>query len=160
MSLAKRISNVLAVVGITLVPMAGTLLGAVIDERTHLGYSTWLSACREAGFSLASVLRFTYELLPGAIIGLLLGALAIQAVGLCLRHRGETARLCLAAHGGCVLGMAGGMLLCTLMVPGPWMLGVDALLAIGGATVLLRLTRRRGPPASVRPRSRGLASAQ
>ena len=39
-------SRVLIPVALALVPMLLALLGVVIDERSHLGYSTWLSACR------------------------------------------------------------------------------------------------------------------
>ena len=126
-----------------LVPMACALVGVAIDERTRLGYSNWLSACRAAGLSLNSWLTFTFTLLPSAVIGLLAGGLAVQLGGLLLRHRGCAAQSSLAAHGGCVLGMAGGLLLCTLSLPVPVMLIAEAALAGAGAAVLFRHMRRR-----------------
>ena len=128
---------------LALLPMAFALVGVAVDERAHLGYSNWLSACRAAGPSLTAWLTLTLTLLPSAVIGLLAGALAVQLGGFLLRHRGCAAHSSLAPHSGCALGMAGGLLLCTLSLPVAVMLAAEALLAAAAAAVLFRHMRRK-----------------
>ena len=62
-------------------PMVLAVTGAWLDEQARLGFSTWQSACRSAGLSPRSVLIFTLELLPTAVIGALLGGLIVQLCG-------------------------------------------------------------------------------
>jgi hypothetical protein len=81
------------------------------------------------------VVVFAFELLPTAIVGVLAGGLALQAIGIVLRHRGH-ADLCLAAHTGCALTMPIGLALCALALPLPVMLVTDALLAFAAAWIL------------------------
>src|SRR5687768_10333696 len=116
-----------ACIGLALLPMAGALVGVAVDETLHLGYSNWLSACRAAGLSAASLIVFTLELLPTGVMGFLLTGLAVQACGILLRRDHCVARATLAAHAGCLLGMVAGLVLCTLSLPLPWMLGAEAL---------------------------------
>ena len=66
-----------------LLPMTLALAGACIDERAHLGFSNWRSACRAAGLPLSSLLSFTLELLPTAVLGALVGGIAVQISGMC-----------------------------------------------------------------------------
>src|SRR5262245_44393484 len=116
---------------ISLVPMAAATAGAWFDEHTRLGFTTWRSACRGSGLTLSSLLTFTVELLPTAVIGALLGGLAVLIAGLVSRQRACAARVSLAAHAGCLAGMAVGLWLCTLTLPVPILLGVEA--ALGAA---------------------------
>lgn len=131
-----------ACIGLALLPMACALVGVAIDEKLRLGYSTWLSACRTTGVSLVSVARFTLELLPLGVMGLLLGGLAVQLVGVGMRRVPGMLQASLAAHTGCVLGMAAGLLLCTLTLPLAWMLGAEAALAALAALAAIWLFRR------------------
>lgn len=140
--------------------MALALTGAAFDEYAHLGYSTWLSACRAAGPSLGSLVRFTLELLPGAVIGMLAGGLLVLVSGVRHRKGGCAARTSLAAHGGCAAGMAGGLLLCMLPVPVPLMLIAEAALAAAAAVWLFRRGGVPSTDASVNPPTRLLTSAQ
>ena len=147
-------------VALALVPMLLALLGVVLDERSHLGYSTWLSACRAAGPNFESLVVFTMELLPTAVMGMLVGVLFIQLAGVWFRHRSWGAPSALAAHAGCASGMAGGLLLCTLALPLPLMLGAEGLLAALTAAWLFRRIRGPAPSASANPRTPALTNAQ
>lgn len=147
-----------ACVALTWLPMLAALGGVWLDERLHLGYSTWLSACRAGGVSAASVFAFTLELLPLGVIGLLAGGLAVLVIGTLWRDA-RAARLGLAAHAGCAVGMAAGLLLCTLAAPMPLLLLAEALFAALIALALLRRTRHVPRAASVKPRTRAPASA-
>lgn len=118
------------------VPMLLALLGVVIDERTRQGYTTWLSACRATGPTFRSLVLFTIELLPAALMGMLAGVLLVQLAGMWFRHHAWGAPAALAAHGGCVFGMTAGLLLCTLTLPLPLMLGAEGLLAAFAAAWL------------------------
>jgi len=132
--------------------MAGALAGVVLDERQNFGYTHWLSACRDSGLTLTSLVVFTFELLPTGIIGLLLGGSAVQILGVLLRRNPCAVQVTLAAHSGCVIAMAAGLLLCTLSVAQsipigfPWLLGAEALLAVLAATWLLRRIRKATYP--------------
>lgn len=130
-------------------PMMGAAVGAVLDERTQLGFTTWRSACRAAGLRLGPVFDFTLQLLPMAVIGLLIGGLILIFSGVWLRRQAE-ADLCTAAHVGCALSLPLGLMLCASPLPLPLMLVVDLLLATSAATGLLWLMRRRShrPPAN------------
>jgi hypothetical protein len=140
--------------------MSGALLGGYVDERTHQGYSTWLSACRAAGPSLQSLFTFTLQLLPGAVIGFLAGGLVLQGLGFLMRRRSCLPQAALAAHAGCMAAMVAGLYLCTLAVPLPWMLAADALLAAACAAWLYGRSRSRAAATSVKLRTEMLASAQ
>jgi hypothetical protein len=124
-------------------PLASTSVGAFIDERGHLGFTNWRSACRAAGFSPGAVMNFSLELLPTAIVGLLAGGLALLAIGIALRRHDEEARLCFAAHAGCAATMPVGMAFCALALPLYSMVLADVLLALAGATVVYSLVARR-----------------
>jgi hypothetical protein len=136
---------------LAVLPLAGAVAGALLDERHHLGFTNWRSACRAVGFSFRSVMFFSFELLPTAIVGLLAGGLALQAIGVVMRHRGH-ADLCLAAHAGCALTMPVGLALCALALPLPVMLVTDALLAFAAAWILSGFsTRFPAGPAGLHP---------
>jgi hypothetical protein len=127
-------------------PAAGAALGAALDESTTLGVSTWRSACRAGGVSFVSVIQFTWQLLPLAITGALLGGLAVLALG--LRWRRHTrATECLAAHAGCMIAMPLAMLACALAMPLALMPVVDALMGALAALLFLKLLRPRAAAA-------------
>jgi hypothetical protein len=126
---------------LTALPLAGAIAGALFDERDHLGFTNWRSACRVSGFSFRSTVTFAFELLPTAIIGLLAGGLALQAIGFRLRHRDQT-NLCLTAHAGCALTMPIGMALCAYALPLPTMLAIDVSLAFAAAWLVRRFFLR------------------
>ena len=144
---AHRMS--LACALLALIPMTGALAGVAFDEYRHLGFSNWLSACRAAGTSPGSLVVFTLELLPSAVVGLLAGGLVVQSLGILLRRRGYAPNTALAAHGGCGLGMTAGLLLCTLAPPSAWMVAVEALLAALAAAWLFTRSRRHAVGKSV-----------
>jgi hypothetical protein len=127
-------------------PTAGATLGAVLDERTRLGFSTWRSACRTDGISLLSVMQFTWQLLPNAILGALLGGFVVVCLGIHWR-RCSQATECVAAHLGCVLTMPLGVLACALAFPVTLMPYADAALAAGAALLLWKVLRPRATPA-------------
>ena len=83
---------------LSMLPMSGALLGAALDERLHFGLSNWRSACRAAGFAWSSVLYFTFELLPTAIIGTLVGGLLVQSLAFLTRRRGDADRSALRSR--------------------------------------------------------------
>lgn len=124
---------------LALLPMLLAILGAALDEQRNLGFSNWRSACRSAGFSLPSLLTFTLELMPMAVLGLLIGGVGVQAVGICLRHSRGAAAGSLAAHGACGIGMVLGLPLCALPLSVPWLLGAELLLTVLAAMLLDRL---------------------
>jgi hypothetical protein len=126
-----RLASLLA-----LVPLLGAAAGALVDERTHLGFTNWRAACRAAGLTLSSLLTFTAELLPGTLIGMLGGGIVVLLAGLLLRHREGVSDSALAAHGGCAAGMTAGLWLCTLAVPTPMLLVAEGLLSAAAAAWL------------------------
>jgi hypothetical protein len=138
-----------------ILPMGFAVAGAFIDERARLGFSLWRSACRANGLTLESLARFTLQLLPTAVLGALFGGLVVLGFGMLLRHRGCAADA-LGAHAGCVVGMAAGLLLCTLPLPVPVLLAGEAALTLGLALFLRRLLPARAPEV---PRTTGLTSA-
>ena len=142
----RRRSVLLA--ALSMLPMLGALAGAAFDERSHFGVSNWRSACRAAGFSASSLIFFTFELLPAAVIGMLGGGLLAQSLAFATRRRCDAA-LCLSAHLGCVIAMPAGLLLCALALPLPAMLvtEVSITLLVTAAiytSVVLRIRGARG----------------
>jgi hypothetical protein len=124
---------------LSLLPSLGATAGALVDERSTLGFSTWRSACRVDGVGLGSLFSFTWQLLPYAISGLLLGGLAVQILGWALRYRRTTAEECVATHLGCLVAMPIALLLCAQSMPVIAMPLVDALLAAAAALWVHRL---------------------
>jgi hypothetical protein len=124
---------------LALLPMLGAVLGAWLDERHHAGFSQWRSACRAAGLSLNSLAAFTWQLLPGALAGALVGGLALQMLAITWRGDRLSARAGLAAHLGCTLAMPLGILLCALALPLGVTLVTEALLAALAGVLLLRV---------------------
>lgn len=153
-------SRPLVCVALALLPMALSLAGVAIDERSHQGYSTWLSACRAAGASLPSVARFTLELLPSAVIGMLAGGLVLLLIAVVNRRDSCATRAAWAAHSSCAMATVVGLLLCALALPAPLMLATEALLTAGAAAWLFRRNQTRPTGASVKPPTEALTSAQ
>lgn len=143
-------ARALRVAALAAVPMLGAVAGAALDERHHLGYSTWRTACRSAGPRIPTLIDFTLQLLPSATIGLLLAGLLVLAAGLLLPRR--VAKNCAAAHVGCAVTLPAMLMLCALLPPW-WMLAADAILAtLVGLMVRAWFERcvTPRPPASVR----------
>jgi hypothetical protein len=130
-------------------PTAGAALGALADERHHLGFTTWRTACRAAGLRLPSLIDFTLQLLPMALIGLLLGGLLVLLVGL-LQRRTQASR-CAATHVACALTLPPMLLLCASPLPLPLLLLADVALAALLANLLLRLARTTSRGAAAHP---------
>lgn len=122
---------------LAMVPMAAALAGAFVDERSRLGVTVWRSACRASGMAPRSVIVFTLELLPTAVLSALAGGLLLLVTA-CAAGTAARARHSLAAHLGCTVAMPVGALLCALTLPLPLMLAVDAILAGATATVAQR----------------------
>jgi hypothetical protein len=146
----------LQAMALALLPMACAALGAWLDQRTHLGFSAWRSACRSDGITLGSLAIFTLDLLPGALIGMALGVVAMQFASAALWLRAGGARLALAAHGGCALGMAFGLWLCTVVPSIPLMLAGE--LAVTASAALLLCVPAK--PSGCRAASVGLPTAR
>src|SRR5688572_12952036 len=112
LNLDKTLPLELRAAALALLPMAFAAAGAWIDERTHLGFSNWRSACRASGLRVESLVAFTLDLLPTALIGALFGSVVLHVITAAMWFRAGGARMTLAAHGGCLLGMTVGLLLC------------------------------------------------
>jgi hypothetical protein len=128
----RNLPNAAFLIALALLPMVASLIGAAVDERLRLGVTVWRAACRAEGLTLRSLVVFTAELLPGAIIGALLGGLVLLALAIGSNVR---ARQSLAAHLGCTVAMPIGAVLCALALPLPLMFAAEALIA--GAAALL-----------------------
>jgi hypothetical protein len=127
-----------------LLPMMLALAGMAIDERSHLGYSSWISACVAAGFRPVASMTFAFELLPSAVIGMLTGGVLVLLAGIVRCRKAGAPSLALAAHGGCAIGMGAGLLLCTVSLPLPVMLVTEATLTLVAAAGFMRLGAGRG----------------
>ena len=128
--------------------MLGAAAGAALDERHHQGFTTWRAACRGAGLRLSTLVEFTLQLLPLAVIGLLLGGLVVLAAGALMRDR--HARLCVAAHAGCAVTLPLALILCAFLPPA-LMLAIDAILATLAAAVVLMWLRTASRADSAHP---------
>jgi hypothetical protein len=128
---------------LSLLPSLGTFAGALIDQRHHLGFTNWRAACRSTGFSPRSILEFTFELLPTAIVGMLLGALLVVIWGMALRCRVGAPQASFAAHLGCLAAMPLMLPLCALALPPAVTLVTDAALGALAAMLALHLMSRR-----------------
>jgi hypothetical protein len=135
-------------VGLALLPMAAALVGASIDERLRLGVTVWRSACRSSGMALGSVIAFTLELLPCAVIGALLGGLAVLAFAM-RAASASSMRRSLAAHLGCAAAMPVGVRVCAIALPLPFMLAADAVLA-GSAAAAIGWALKKVPGGTAR----------
>jgi NhaP-type Na+/H+ or K+/H+ antiporter len=129
--------------------MIGASIGAALDERHHLGLTTWRAVCRASGIRLSSLVGFTLELLPTALIGLLVGGLIMLLIGAI--HRRTHAQSCVAMHAACALSLPLGILLCASPLPLPLMLLTDVVIAIVLANVLLRIARPTSRDATAHP---------
>jgi hypothetical protein len=125
-----------------ILPSLGGLAGALIDERRNLGFTNWRAACRAAGPSLQSLLVFTRELLPSAVVGVLAGAFCIVLVAIVARGT-EAARGCFAAHLGCFAAMPLMLAVCVLVPSAAAMLVADVVLGALAAMLVLRVLARR-----------------
>jgi hypothetical protein len=125
------------------IPSLGAFAGAWLDERAHLGFTNWRGACRAAGLSPRSVLHFTQELLPTAIVGALLGGLVLLCLAFVFRSRRDLSHACTAAHLGCALAMPLGLILCTFSLPVGAMLAGEMALAGAVAALVPRLFGQR-----------------
>ncbi len=114
--------------------MAAALVGGFVDERLRLGVTVWRSACRSSGMAVGSVIAFTLELLPCAVIGALVGGIVVLALAMRAASLSSMQRS-LAAHLGCAVTMPVGVLLCAIALPLPLMLAADAMLAGSAAAV-------------------------
>jgi hypothetical protein len=122
--------------GLGAVSPACAVVGGMVDERTHLGFTNWRSACRASGLSIESLTFFTFELLPTAIIGALAGLLLVLVSAIRSRHRQDYAETCLAAHAGCAIAMPVGLTLCAMAMPIPLMLMAEVALGVAAAYFL------------------------
>ena len=134
-----------------LLPTLGGVVGALIDERRHLGFTNWRAACRAAGPSLQSFIVFTRELLPSAIVAMLAGAFLVVLIGIFARRADGAARTCFAAHLGCFLSLP--LMLATCMIaPAPAvMLFADVAFAALAAILVLRVISRRQRAPAMHP---------
>lgn len=145
-------SRVARLAGLAAISPASAVIGGLIDERVHLGFTNWRSACRSSGISFTSLFNFTLELLPTAVIGALLGGLLVQLLAFAMRHHPRRAESCLVAHLGCAIAMPLGLLLCALALPVPLMLIAEIALAAAAASLLQTLRSRNSPaPMAIHP---------
>jgi hypothetical protein len=120
------------------VPMICAAAGAAVDEHLHQGFTIWRSACRSGGLTLSSLISFTFDLLPLALLGMLVGVMALQFAVAAAWHRPAGARIALGAHAGCMFGMAASLVLCLFVASPAWMLAVELAVAAGLGAVLAR----------------------
>jgi hypothetical protein len=132
-------------------PMLAAAIGAWLDERRAVGFSTWRSACRAAGLDFASLIDFTWQLLPLTLAGLTLGGATVLGVAIARRHELRDARSCLAAHAGCALSLPVALLLCASTLPWGWMLLADLAITTVAAWLLLALMRPASRTAPAHP---------
>jgi hypothetical protein len=132
-------------------PMLGAAFGAWLDERRAVGFSTWRSACRAAGLDFASLVDFTWQLLPLTLAGLAFGGAAVLAIAIARRHELHDARTCLAAHAGCALTLPLALLICASTLPWGWMLLADLAITTAAAWLLLALMRPASQAAAAHP---------
>jgi hypothetical protein len=144
---------------LAMVPMLFAAAGAAIDERLHQGFTIWRSACRAGGLTLASLVSFTFDLLPLALLGLLVGVMALQFAVAATWYRPTGARVALGAHAGCLLGMAASLLLCLVIASPGWMLTVELSVAAGLAAALSRRPVKHPCDASVALPTRAASNA-
>lgn len=130
--------------GLAAIAPACAVLGGLIDERVHLGFTNWRSACRASGISVSSLFHFTLQLLPTAVVGALLGTLLLQLLAFQARRQPDRRDECMAAHFGCAIAMPLGLLVCALAMPVAWMLVVEVAMAGGVAYCVLKW-HREGP---------------
>src|SRR4051794_34772857 len=64
MAKLSRWARLTAVAAMAALSPTGAVIGGAIDEHMRLGFTIWQGACRAAGFSLPSVISFTFQLLP------------------------------------------------------------------------------------------------
>jgi prolipoprotein diacylglyceryltransferase len=153
LNLDKTLPLELRAAALALLPMAFAAAGAWIDERTHLGFSNWRSACRASGLRVESLVAFTLDLLPTALIGALFGSVVLHVITAALWFRAGGARMTLAAHGGCLLGMTAGLMLCAVL-PSLSLMGLAELsITVVAAALLCRWPARNACAASVRVRT-------
>jgi hypothetical protein len=136
---------------LAVLPTLGLWGGALLDERRNLGFTNWAAACRAGGASLQSILVFTRELLPSAIVGLLAGGLLIVLAAVITRHNSQATRSCLAAHAGCALSMPLMLPVCALALSPAITLAMDALLGALATVFALRLMTRRPRAVAAHP---------
>jgi hypothetical protein len=129
--------------GLGVVSPAFAVVGGMVDERTHLGFTNWRSACRASGFSIESLTWFTFQLLPTAVIGALAGGMLVLMLAIRSRHRRDFAGHCLAAHAGCAIAMPIGLVLCAMAIPIPLMLLAEVALAVAAAYLLQTRSQRK-----------------
>lgn len=146
---SERIKRLARLLMLSALPMMGALAGGWLDQRHHLGFTTWRAACRSSGLRFSSLIEFTLQLLPMALAGLLLGGLAVLAWGLVSRRR--DAGICVAAHAGCALTLPVGLLLCASALPLPVMLLADVMIAALAAMLLIPLVRTGSQRAPAHP---------
>jgi len=127
---------------LAVVPMVFAAVGAAVDERLHQGFTIWRSACRAGGLTLPSLISFTFDLMPLALLGMLVGVMALQFVVAAAWHRPAGARIALGAHAGCMSGMAASLLLCLFVASPIWMLAVELGVAAGLGAALARRPAR------------------
>jgi hypothetical protein len=129
-------ANAAFVAALSVLPLLTALAGAGVDERLRLGVTVWRAACRATGLTPRSLAIFTFELLPGAVIGALLGGILVLAWAIGSPSAG---RAPLAAHLGCWIAMPVGAFLCASTWPVAWMLAAEVLIAGGAALGIHRL---------------------
>ncbi len=123
--------------------MLGMFLGALFDELRFLGFTNWRTACLAEGPSLQTLLVFTRELLPSAIVGMLTGAFLVVLIGVAARRADSAAHSCLAAHLGCFVSMPLMLAVCAFAPSAAVMLVTDVMLAALAAMLILRVVSRR-----------------
>jgi uncharacterized membrane protein (UPF0136 family) len=129
--------------------MLSAAAGGWVDEVHHLGFTTWRATCRISGLRFTSLVDFTLQLLPTAILGLLLGGLVVLAWGALARDRDSG--LHLAAHASCALTLPLTLLLCASALPLPMMLLADLGITVLAAMLLWPLLRPASRSAPAHP---------
>ena len=98
-----------------LMPVAGCV-GALFDERTHLGLTTLAALCRAAPLGYLRSATLLATLMPFSLAAMLAATLASTLVQLRQPECCVDRRALLNAHLGCTAALAAAPLLCPLLV--------------------------------------------
>ncbi len=106
-------------------PVAG-VLGAAVDERLHQSLGLWFALCRRGRLPYLEALWLQLQLMPFALIFMLVTAFAGTLWAVLRSGTPASARMLLAGHAGCLVATLMSPLVC------PWLVG-GALAGSGAA---------------------------
>jgi hypothetical protein len=143
------------------------VLGAAVDEHLHQSLSLWLTLCRRGSLPYLEALWLQLQLMPFALIFMLVTAFAGTLWAVLRSGTPASARMLLAGHAGCLVATLLSPLVCPWLVgsgplarPAPpvalaAMLATELLLTVAVAWALLAVATGRPDPGPVSRRATG-----